>query len=546
MSATNINQYLLLDTSFPLSPILHYHFFLSQPHLSYLLFKTSLPNFLSIPSFPQRYALEFAFHHAINSGSAAGAAYTHLKSTPGRYRAALAFQLGIQLLLRDAENAISDGIHDQVRASIAQFGPTSQTNDRIANLNTWLTADGMHKKFSHYSPQFPQLVYAITNTLPAAGNRSPLPGINRTPISPHLIGRSLFAKANRTPTPSGRPRIMSGAPLFKGGSFNRILQSLIQMVCSQITYANPSDEEKKAFVGDTAVNVFNHLRITVLPWSDAQSGSDSAPAIFNSWITIASSSQPPSSSSHKKTHVTIISDDEIDMDMSMDLDTPPGPSSQSAIRPRNHPPPFVDSWIPSTHSLLDLPALLSVTLRPDELEHISSEALVMKDVIQENYHWAYSAYSAHNPIHKLAFIIASVFSRMAPTYMVVTKSAPRNHPPLWTDARSSTRRPLVSGPICFGWWLTYLIIMLDSDSPLRRNVHTAPGSRRVILGADWADTMSKHLLFNDHDDDDSSNLTYNSTERDAVRSTCKNRCFAVDICKSILWWCLWSGLDVAA
>ena len=456
---------------------------------------TSKFSSISYPS--QRYALEFAFHHAINSGSPAGTAYTHLKSTPGRYRAALAFQLGIQLLLRDAENAISDGIHDEVRASITQFGPTSQTNDRIANLNTWIQADGFHKKFSHFSPQFPQLVHAITNTLPAPGHRSPLPGINRTPISPHVIGRSLFAKANRSPTPSGRPRIMSGAPLFKGGSFNRILQSLIQMVCNQISYANPSDEEKKAFVGDTAVTVFNHFRITVLPWSDAQSGSDSANAVFNSWITIASSSQPSSSSSHKKTHLTIISDDEMDLDMNMDDNTSlrPGPSSQSAIRQRNQPPPFVDSWIPSSLSLLELPTLLSVTLRPDELEHISSEVLVMKDVIQENYHWAYSAYSAHNPIHKLAFIIASVLSRMAPTYMVVTKSAQRNQPPPWTDTRSSTRRPLLSGSICFGWWLTYLIIMLDSTSPLRRNVHTTPGSRRVILGADWADTMSKQLLF---------------------------------------------------
>ncbi len=287
---------------------------------------------------------------------------------------------------------------------------------------------------------------------------------------------------------------MSGAPLFKGGSFNRILQSLIQMVCNQITHALPSDEEKKAFVGDTAVNVFNHLRITVLPWSDAQLGSDSAGAVFNSWITIATSSQPPPSSSQKRRRITIISDDEIDLDMAIDSDTPlhPGPSSQSATTSRNHqPPPFVDSWNPSTLSLLELPGLLSVTLRPDELEHISSEISVMKHVIQENYHWAYSAYSAQNPIHKLAFIIALVFSRMAPAYMVVTRSAPRNQPPLWTDVRSSTRRPLQSGPICFGWWLIYLIVMLDSESPLRRNIQAAPGSRRFILGADWADTMSK-------------------------------------------------------
>ena len=448
----------------------------------------------SSDSYPsQCYALEFAFHHVVNTGAAIGAAYKHLRTSPGHYCAALTFQLGIQLLLRDAENAIFDSIQNEVHTSISQFGPTLQTNDHIANLNTWIQAEGMQRKFSHYSPQFPQLIHAITNTPPTTGHRSPLPGINRTPISPYSIGQSLFTKANKGPTPSGRPRIMSGAPLFKGGSFNRILQSLIQMVCKQMSHANPSDKEKKAFISDTTTNVFNHLQITILPWSDAQSGSDSASTVFNSWITIATSSQPPPSSSQMSRHITIISDDEMDLDMNIDSDAPPrpGPSSQSGTSPRNQPPPFGHSWIPSTLSLSELPRLLSVTLRPDELEHISSEALVMNNIILKNYHWAYSAYSAHNPIHKLAFIIALVFSCMAPAYMVVTRSAPRNQPPPWTDTHSTTRRPLQSGPICFGWWLIYLIVMLDSGSPLRCNVRAAPGSRRFVLGADWADTMSK-------------------------------------------------------
>jgi hypothetical protein len=134
-------------------------------------------------------------------------------------------------------------------------------------------------------------------------------------------------------------------------------------------------------------------------------------------------------------------------------------------------------------------------LRPDELEHISSHVLAMKDVIQENYQWAYSTYSAQNPIHRLAFIISSVMSGMAPSYMVVTRSAPRNNPPPWTDTHSATRHPLQSGPICFGWWLMYLLTMLDSQSPLRRSIQPPIGGRRVILGSDWVDTMSEQSIF---------------------------------------------------
>lgn len=85
---------------------------------------------------------------------------------------------------------------------------------------------------------------------------------------------------------------------------------------------------------------------------------------------------------------------------------------------RNQPPPFIDSWVPSTLSLLELPAHLHATLHSDELEHIS-DVLVIKDITQENYHWA-SAYSAQNNIHKLAFIIASVLYCMALLYMVIT------------------------------------------------------------------------------------------------------------------------------
>jgi hypothetical protein len=434
----------------------------------------------------QRYSLEFSFYHVINTGAGISNSYAHLRTSPGHYRAAIAFQFGIQLLLRDAEHAISTSIHNEVRLAVNEFGPTLQTNERISNLNAWLEVDDLQKKFSHYSPHYRQLVHAITNTVAATTQAPTLPRIRRPPVAPHVIGQSLFAKANKGPTRSGRARTMTGAPLFQGGSFNRILPALIQMVCNQMSLANPSELEKKAFVGDTAINVFNHLRITILPWSDAQSGSDSSWSVFNSWITIATSSQSSTTRPHSH-QVTIISDDEMDIDLAA------GPSLQHTTS--HQPPPFVDSWIPSSLSLLELPAHLHVMLRPDELEHISSHVLAMKDVIQENYQWAYSTYSAQNPIHRLAFIISSVMSGMAPSYMVVTRSAPRNNPPPWTDTHSATRHPLQSGPICFGWWLMYLLTMLDSQSPLRRSIQPPIGGRRVILGSDWVDTMSEQSIF---------------------------------------------------
>lgn len=441
----------------------------------------------------QRYALEFAFHHVITTGSGVSSAYAHLQTSPGRYRAALAFQFGIQLLLRDAENAISDGVHAEVRRTENSFGSTLQSNQRIANLNEWLLVDDIQKKFSHYSPQYRKLVYAITDTSPADGHPPPLPGVNRLPITPHVIGQSLFVKANKAPTISGRPRIMMGAPLFRGGAFNHILPALVHMVCDQMSLANPSDNEKQAFVGDTATQVLNHLRITLLPWSDVQSGSDSAYSVFNSWITIATSRQSTLPSASRPRHpcnVIIVSDDET-------WDETESGVSLSLVAPHQtrQPPPFVDSWVPSSTSILDLPAHLLVKLRPDELEHIASEITTMKDVVQQNYNWAFSAYSAQNPIHKLAFIISSVMFRMAPSYMVATKSAPRNQPPPWTSTRSSTRRPLPSGPICFGLWLVYLLTMLDSSSPLRSSLQTPMAGRRVVLGADWVDSMSKSFSY---------------------------------------------------
>ena len=239
-------------------------------------------------------------------------------------------------MLRDAEHAISTGIRKEVCLAITEFGPTVQTSERISNVNAWLEVDDIVKKFSHYSPQYRNLVHAITNTLPTTGQPPPLPGIRRPPVAPHVIGQSLFAKANKGPTRSGRPRVMKGAPLFQGGSFNRILPALIQMVCSQMSLANPSELEKKAFIGDTAINVFNHLRITILPWSDAESGSDSSWSVFNSWVTIATSS-----STRSRKVINIITDDEMEVDLVPEA----GPSSQHVTS--HQPPPSLTLGFPA-------------------------------------------------------------------------------------------------------------------------------------------------------------------------------------------------------
>ena len=79
---------------------------------------------------------------------------------------------------------------------------------------------------------------------------------------------------------------MTGTPLFHGGSFNCILPSLIQMVCNQVGITNLSVDKKKAFVGDTAINVFSHLKIMLLPWSNTQSSSNSAYSIVNSPLPV--------------------------------------------------------------------------------------------------------------------------------------------------------------------------------------------------------------------------------------------------------------------
>lgn len=437
----------------------------------------------------QRYSLEFSFHHVVHTGAGISSSYAHLRTTPGRYRAALAFQFGIQLLLRDAEHAIADGVRKEVQLTINQFGPTSQTNERLTNLNTWIEVDDIQKKFSHYSPQYRQLAYAITNTFTAAGRPPPLPGVNRPAISPHVIGQSLFAKANKGPTKSGRARVMTGAPLFQGGSFNRILSPLIHMVCQQIGLSNPTEADHKNFVGDTAINVFNHLRITIIPWSDVDSGSGSAWSLFNSWITISTSSQ----SAHARTlprTITFISDDEVEIISITDPDTVPHQSTSRSAGHRST-AAFTDSWVPSIQSLLELPTQINITLRPDELELISSQAQEMHQIVKDNYEWVYSEYSTQKPIHKLSFIVASVMTRMAPSYMVAPHAAPLHQPPAWTSTRSSTRYPLQAGPLTFGWWLMYLVTMLDSNSPLRQGLQPVVGKRRLKLGAEWVDSMSK-------------------------------------------------------
>ena len=58
------------------------------------------------------------------------------------------------------------------------------------------------------------------------------------------------------------------------------------MVCNQVGITNLAVDKKKAFVGDTAINVFSHLKIMLLPWSNTQSSSNSAYSIVNSPLPV--------------------------------------------------------------------------------------------------------------------------------------------------------------------------------------------------------------------------------------------------------------------
>ena len=421
----------------------------------------------------------------MESGAGISRSYRHLETSPGRHQAAIALEFGIIILLRDAENAISDGIQKQLQLQANQYGGTTQGNNRLNNLNEWLAVDEIINKFSHYCPKYNQLASAITNTRLTAGRGPALPGITRTPLSPSTIAHSLFARAKKPLTESGRPPLMVGAPLFQGGAFNRILQPLIRLVTDQMSIRNPSESEQKAFVGDTAMNVFNKLGISLLPWSSEESGSNSGWSTWNSWILVTTSSQPRRPKSVPK--LIILTDDEIEIESDISMNPSPRKDSQRNV--------FTGSWTPSSLSILEMPAHLNIQLRPDKLQFISKEVAACKEVVQQNYQWAHLAYNTQHPIHRLAFFTAWVMNSMAPQYLVFTKSAPVDQPPEWTDKISASRRRLESGPSCFGWWLMYLLTMLDPRSPLRSRLGSVTPGYRVVLGADWVDTMSMLYSF---------------------------------------------------
>ena len=88
---------------------------------------------------------------------------------------------------------------------------------------------------------------------------------------------------------TGRISRIRGAPLFKGGTFNHLLPSLVRLVCNQMDVEDTTDDAKKRFMGDIMMLVFKEMKVSLLPWSTVQEGSDSKWAEWNSFIMVAGS-----------------------------------------------------------------------------------------------------------------------------------------------------------------------------------------------------------------------------------------------------------------
>ena len=85
-------------------------------------------------------------------------------------------------------------------------------------------------QFSVTGPKAAQLRMAIHGHDDGQG----FPGLKRQHVQPHIIGEMLYVKGTKPLMETGRISQIRGAPLFKGGTFNHLLPSLIQLVCDQM------------------------------------------------------------------------------------------------------------------------------------------------------------------------------------------------------------------------------------------------------------------------------------------------------------------------
>ena len=361
-----------------------------------------------------------------------------------------------------------EGVRAQVASMEREGGVSQDTKARIENLEEWKGSSLEKGAFSVSGPKYHKLKLAIMG-----GAAQNLAGLNDAPIPPHTIGQTLYAKGSKATTPTGRPAKISGPPLFEGGTFNLLLPSLIELVCSQIDVADATPNSQMQFVSEIASIVLREMDVSLLPWEKrGEEGNVTRWAQWDSWRLIAGS-QPRAAGHRQQQPIIFISDDESDggagpSSSSSYIVGLPGSSSSSG-----HPAP-VGEWLPNALPLCSLKMIIRSPQTPDELRLVEKDS--PREIIQSCVSWAIQNYDVGNKVHKLCLVVAFMVNKKAPCYLVGKDKE-------WTSAGSQYKQSLQRSPRCFGLALMYLLCMLDKRSPIR--------VREGTSGRDWGETMSE-------------------------------------------------------
>jgi hypothetical protein len=374
---------------------------------------------------------------------------------------------------------IERGVEEEVKAACAGTTLKAAQHERAIHLQKWLELPGLHSKWSLVGARYSSLVTAISGGS-SGGHRGSLPGFKRTAVPPFLIGQMLFLKGSRRLTPTGRtPTIAASPPFFHHGTFNSLLPFFVELVTNQMQMENPSEDLRKQWMGEIAGYVLKRMRIDFLPWSTGEPAATDQWARWNSFIMLTGAAVPSTPIVH-----FIDDDSEEEVDVGEGLSAP-GPSSGPTTGAT-----LTSAWSPSTLPLLQLPMHIGVHHIPAEVARLHNEATCGTPIVSSCYMWVRESYNKNNKVHHLALIMSWVFTKMAPSYMLVRNSGA--HPPAWTSTTNSVRRPYGPGMYSFGWWFIFILSVLDEGSPLRvRMSEVGHGKRRTPFGADWVDFMSE-------------------------------------------------------
>lgn len=251
------------------------------------------------------------------------------------------------------------------------------------------------------------------------------------------------------------------------------------MVTQQIDITSPTIQDQCTFV----VKIFGHVvkseHLDFLCWVP-EGDSEKGFAQWNSFIGIENS---------KKRKAVLLDDLEEDVEL-------PSGSSFPAQTTQSGRPGRMPIFEPSAISLLRMSTYMQMKTTPNELlTWIAQDARDRTGAIADTYNWAVNAYDIGHPAHHLALYLSWVLNKMTPCTKVDATLTKSTKSPYYIPSRSAKAAKTKRTPseLNFGWYLLWIMAMLDPDSPWRQGIPPAKKGTKVRpMGKKWTDFFSTY------------------------------------------------------